>query len=198
MVKVYSMNPMSFDSGPGIRVEVVLCDDDSAGIELTSKELVDRIRKFRPYFGPDGGGVTFKADNIFKYSSFLEEACVICHKAGINICIETNGIDYSDNIDLLNNIDLVILKIESLPLFNYNNYSIESMMNTSNLINKVNEKKINICAKQFIQNGINDTIEYINALKKYISMYGINDIELISDDLDDNKLLELKRILKEV
>ena len=29
-------------------------------------------------------------------------------------------------------------------------------------------------------------------------MYDINDVELISTDLDDNKLQELKRILKEV
>lgn len=198
MVKIYSMNPMSFDSGPGIRVEVVLCDDNEDGIELTSKELVDRIRKFRPYFGPDGGGVTFKGINIFKYSDYLEEVCLICHKAGINTCIETNGIDYSNNNSLLNYIDLVILNIESLPLFNYNNFSIENMMNTSNLISDINEKKINIYAKQFIENGINDTIEYINALKKYISMYNINEIELISNDLDEYKLLELKRVLKEV
>lgn len=198
MIKIYSMNPMSFDSGPGIRVEVVLCEDTDDGIELTSKELVDRIRKFRPYFGPDGGGVTFKGNDIFKYSKYLEEVCLICHKAGINTCIETNGINYNNDSMLLDNIDLVILKIESLPLYNYNNLSIDSMMNTSNLINDLNEKNINICIKQVIESGINDTIDYIEVLKKYVSMYNINDVELISNDLDDNKLLELKNILNEV
>ena len=198
MVKIYSMNPMSFDSGPGIRVEVVLCDDNSEGIQLSSKELVDRIRKFRPYFGPDAGGVTFKGVNIFNYSNYLEEVCTICHKAGISTCIETNGIDYVNNMNLLNNIDFVILKIESLPLFNYNNFSIDNMMNVSNLINDINDKKINIFIKQFIEKGINDTMDYIAALKKYITMYNIKNVELVSTDLDENKLLELKRVLDEV
>ena len=198
MVKIYSMNPMSFDSGPGIRVEVVLCDDNEEGIELSPKALVDRIRKFRPYFGPDDGGVTFKGVNIFNYSDYLEETCIICHKSGISTCIETNGIDYVDNMRLLNYIDFVILKIESLPLYNYNNLSIDNMMNTSNLINDINNKKINVFVKQFIENGINDTIDYIIALKKYVAMYDLKNVELISDSLDENKLIELKEVLNEV
>lgn len=197
MMKIYSINPMSFDSGPGIRVEVILCDNEE-GIELTAKDLVDRIRKFRPYFGPDGGGVTFKGNNIFKYSQYLEETCLICHKAGINTCIETNGIDYSNNNSLLNYVDLIILKIDSLPLYNYNNFSIESMMNTSNLINDINDKNIDVYIKQFIESGVNDTKEYIDVLKKYISMYNISNVELVSNSLDDSVLLELKEKLNEV
>ena len=41
-------------------------------------------------------------------------------------------------------------------------------------------------------------MDYIAALKKYITMYNIKNVELVSTDLDENKLLELKRVLDEV
>lgn len=198
MGKIYSINPMSFDSGPGIRVEVVLVNKGDEFIELSPSELVDRIRKFRPYFGPDDGGVTFKGNNIFEQVNFLSDTCKLCHKAGISTCIETNGFDYSLNEEVLNNIDFVILNIESLPLYNYTNISMDNMMNTNKFINDIIEKNINIRIKQIIKKGINDNIEYIQALKKFINMYGIIDIDLTSHDVEEDRLFELRRILKEV
>lgn len=194
---ILSIDPMSLTSGPGIRVEIYL--DESAELTLTPKETVDRIRKFRPYFGPDGGGVTFKGTNIFKYADYLKETMFICHKAGINTCIETDGLDYSDNKQLLDVIDLAIININSLPLFNYNNLSIEQLMRVDQLINHLSEKKKNIWIKQVIRKELNDSFEYMENLKKYLNRYdNISNIELINYDITDDRLNSFKRILKEV
>ena len=63
---INSINPMAMDCGPGIRVLVDI-EQKEDGIELTPNEMVDRIRKFRPYFGPDNGGVTFTGKDLNKY-----------------------------------------------------------------------------------------------------------------------------------
>lgn len=194
---VLSIDPMSLTSGPGLRVEIYL--DESAELTLTPKETVDRIRKFRPYFGPDGGGVTFKGTNIFKYADYLKETMFICHKAGINTCIETDGLDYTDNKQLLDVIDLVIININSLPLFNYNNLSIEQLMKVDRLINHLSEKKKNIWIKQVIRKELNDSFEYMEHLRKYLNRYdNISNIELVNYDITDDRLDSFKRILKEV
>ncbi len=194
---ILSINPMSFSSGPGIRVEI--CLDASAELTLTPKETVDRIRKFRPYFGPDGGGVTFKGKDIFKYAIYLNETILICHKAGINTCIETDGLNYSESLELLNWIDLVIIDISSLPLYNYHNLSMEQLMNVDRLINQLSEKRKNVWIKQVIKKGLNDSCEYIELLKKYLGRYNnIGNIEIIGDDISYDKLDSFRRILKEV
>ncbi len=196
MGKIESINPMCFDSGPGIRVEVILSSE--SGIELSSNELVDRIRKFRPYFGPDGGGVTFKG-SIFEQTSFLIDTCQLCHKAGINTCIETTGNDYNESIDLLDYIDIVILNINSLPLYNYNNVDLQYLMNTDKLVNKLNEKNSIMWIKQIIKKDINDKEDYIYALKKYIKMYdNIENVILLSDDVESKIIDNFYELIKEV
>lgn len=187
------INPMSFNSGPGIRVEVLI--SNTVGLEVNPKDMVDRIRKFRPYFGPDGGGVTFKGA-LLENIAFLKETCRICHKAGINTCIELSAKKYQNDKELFKDIDLIILSLDSLPLFNYNNLSIEELMNINQFINDASEYKIDIWIKQFIKHGVNDTIEYIECLNKYLRMYNnIRRIELLSEDI---LLEELKNKLKEV
>ena len=166
---ILSIDPMNLNSGPGIRVEIYLSED--AELTMTPIETVNRIRKFRPYFGPDGGGVTFKGKDIFKYADYLKETCLICHKAGINTCIETDGLDYNNDLELLN-------------------YT---------LMNHLNEKNINIWIKQAIQKDINDSCKYFEILKKYLNRYdNIKDIEIIGNDISNDKLNSFQRILKEV
>ena len=104
MINIKEINPITENNGPGIRVEVVLTKD--IGISLTPNEVVDRIRKFRPYIELNGGGVTFVGDicNIEELAS----TCMICHKAGINTCIELNK--YIKEYDLiLKYIDVIII-----------------------------------------------------------------------------------------
>lgn len=197
MGKILSINPMSFTSGPGIRVEVILSNTDE-GMELTPNELVDRIRKFRPYFGPNGGGVTFKGENIFLQSDYISEVCHICHKAGINTCIMTTGNKYNNDENILKYLDLVIIKIESIPLYNYNNITEEEFIKIDSFINKINEKNIPLWINQEIKKNINDNIKYIKLLKKFIRMYqNVQQVDIIGN-IDNESLDELKKVINEV
>lgn len=193
--RVLNIDPMNNDSGPGYRVLITL--DNNSELEMSAKDTVDRIRKFRPYIGPEGGGVTFKGD-LFSQGKYLEETCHICHKAGFTTCIITDGCNYKYNSELLNQIDLVILDIGSLPLYNYNEYSTEKLMDINKFVNHLNEIKKPLWIKQVISKDLNDNEKYILALKKFIRMFdNIYDIELLSDNVSNEDMNEFKRILSE-
>lgn len=194
---ILNIDPMNNSSGPGYRVLITL--DSNGELEMSSNETVDRIRKFRPYIGPEGGGVTFTGD-LFSQIKYLEETCHICHKAGFTTCIITDGCGYiyNDEINLLNQIDLVILKINSLPLYNYNDYSTEKLMEINKFVNYLNEIKKPLWIKQVITKDLNDNEKYILALKKFIRMFdNIADIELLCDNVSESDMDEFKKILSE-
>lgn len=133
MINLEEINPLTFDNGPGIRVKVVLSNNGS--ILLTPNELVDRIRKFRPYIELDNGGVTFTG--IISDIEALSSTCLICHKAGINTCIELTN--YSDEYDIiLKYIDAVILNnFDYIDIIHsrYNNIQIY-VRDNNNLVRK--------------------------------------------------------------
>ncbi len=190
---ITSIEPMGFNSGPGIRVIITM--DELCNLTLTPKDTVNHIRKFRPYFGPDGGGVTFTGTNLFKQIDYIIETCTICHKAGITTCLLTDAKDYEKSLQL-KHIDLVILEITSLPFYNYNNLTTDELMNINKFMNYLNESKIDVWIKQTIKKDCNDDEKYIYELKKFLNMFdNIKDVELISDGIDDKKLNYLGSLL---
>ena len=196
MSKILEINPMSLNSGPGFRVEVILSNNDE-GVELTPNQLVDRIRKFRPYIELNSGGVTFKGDNIFSQSKFLDEVFNICHKAGFKTCIMCNANNYNGE-NIFNHIDIVILSITGLPVYNYNNLTDIDFDNIEKFLKQVNKKNIPLYINQEIYKGINDNLNYINELKKYLKVYqNIKQIDIIGN-IGEESLDELRKVLNEV
>ena len=141
MINVERINPMTVNNGPGIRVEVVLTKNNQ--LSFTPNELVDRIRKFRPYIELNNGGVTFKG--IITNIEALADTCHICHKAGINTCIELT--DYKEEYNIiLKYIDIVILNnleyIDNIKKYNNIEIYIRNNNYTKDLLNENNIKVI--------------------------------------------------------
>lgn len=194
MMYLESINPMSFDSGPGIRVDILL--SESNGVLVNCNDVVNRIRKFRPYFGPDQGGVTFRGD-IFKNVKYMNELCHLCHKAGINTCISVDATEYNLDKSIFEYLDLIIIDIKSLPLYNYNNLDIEKLMNMDKFISDALSFNVELWIRQEI-NSLNNNDKYINALKKFIDMYGnIKNIELYSNEFSMDDIERLKEVIYE-
>lgn len=194
--KISNIDPMSFQDGPGIRTVVEL--NDNGEVELTPEETIDRVRKLRPFIGPDGGGLTITG-SIFDNTDYIIETCHIAHKAGFNTCLRTSFLDYQNVENLFNYIDLVIVDIKSLPLYNYNDLTTEELMNVHKCMNDLNEIKKDVWIKQEIIKNKNDSFEYISKFKKFIGMFdNISDVELISVDLDDTEMDKVIEILNGV
>ena len=161
MGSIKCINPMINMKDLGFRVEIIISND---GFEITSKELTDKIRKFRPYIEVDNGGVLFKGD-ICSQLDFVIECCNICKKAGINTCLETKYTDLY--IDKIRNIDLLILDINEIPLYNKNiEIFINSIHNTD------------IWIRQMIYDSIDDINSFYKKFKnikkvEYIHYEGV-------------------------
>ena len=99
---INSIDTMGLVDGPGIRIIIfmqgcklrcIFCHNPEtwnkkSNIKMTSKEVVDQIRKYRPYIEM-GGGVTFSGGEPLYQSEFLVEMLKMCKKAGIHEFIET-------------------------------------------------------------------------------------------------------------
>lgn len=71
--KIHSIETMGLVDGPGIRfvafmqgcaIRCAYCHNPDTwttegGQEYTPRELVDKIKRYKPYFNSSGGGVTF-------------------------------------------------------------------------------------------------------------------------------------------
>ena len=213
---IHSLETMGLVDGPGIRIVVFMqgcplrclfCHnpetwDKESNIKMTSKEIVDEVRKYRPYIEKDGG-VTFSGGEPLLQSSFLLEMLKMCKDAGIHTAIDTSGTGYSkDYLDqILKYTDLVILDIKAINEENYKKMTGKDMSDFNYFVNKVLENNKKLWLRQVIVPNINDTEEYILDLKKYIKKFkNVEKIELLpyhSMGIEKYKKLNIKYRLED-
>ena len=184
---IHSIETMGLVDGPGIRVVVfmqgcplrcIFCHNPDTWIpdknlEISTTDLVDRIRKFRPYFEDSGGGVTFSGGEPLLQSSFLAETLKICKKAGINTCVDTAGTGYNkdDLEEIFKWTDLFLLDIKAIDPDNYLKITGKSQDEFNYFKEELIKHHKNVWLRQVIIPGINDTEEYILKLKEYIKTF---------------------------
>ena len=192
---VHSIETMGLVDGPNIRIVVFMqgcplrcsfChnpDTWKAGMnkKMTSKEIVDEIRKYRPYIEL-GGGVTFSGGEPLYQSEFLLEMLKLCKKAGIHTCIDTSGTGYDKELldEILKYTDLVILDIKAIDEENYKKITGKNMDMFNYFKDKLIKHNNKLWIRQVIIPTINDNEEYILKLKEYIKEFkNIEKIELL-------------------
>ena len=190
---IHSIETMGLVDGPGIRVVVfmqgcplrcVFCHNPDTwlpkrNLEITTKDLVDRIRKFRPYFEDSGGGVTFSGGEPLYQSEFLADTLKLCKKAGISTCVDTSGTGYDKNYleEIFKWTDLFLLDIKAIDPDNYLKITGKPQDEFNYFKEEVNKHNAKLWLRQVIIPGINDTEEYILKLKEYIKTF--NNVERV-------------------
>ena len=208
---IHSIETMGLLDGPGIRIVVFFqgcplrcsfCHNPDTWIsgnnlEVTSKDIVDIVRKYRSYI-EDGGGITISGGEPLLQSQFLLEVLKLCKKAGIHTCIDTSGNGY--DVELLDEIlkytDLILLDIKALNNTNYKKITGNNMDKFNYFLKRVQELDKKLWIRQVIVPGINDSLEYILKLKKFIkNIKNVDKIELLPYSLigvDKYKKLGIK------
>lgn len=214
---IHSIETMGLVDGPGIRIVVFMqgcrlrcafCHNpDTWGLKsditMTSKEVVDQVRKYRPYIEM-GGGVTFSGGEPLIQSEFLLDMLKLCRKAGIHTCLDTSGTGYNKEYldDILKYTDLVILDIKAINNENYKKMTGLDMDEFNYFKEKLFEHNNKIWLRQVIVPGINDSEEYILKLKEYTEQFNnIEKIELLpyhTMAVDKYKKLNIKYRLEDV
>ncbi len=230
--KINSLETMGLVDGPGIRFVVFLqgcplrcsyChnpetwDLSSYKIELSAEELVEKIKRYRNYFGQDGG-VTFSGGEPLLQKDFLLECLKRCKKEHIHTAIDTAG-SVCGYEEILNYVDLVILDIKAYQEKEYKNLTKRPMTNFLKFLYACQRKEKKMWFRTVIVPGLNDTKEFVLGLKNFISgLKNIEKVELLPyqtlgvskyqklglfyeleniSDMDKEKCQKLQKILEE-
>ena len=230
---IHSIETMGLVDGPGIRIVVFMqgcplrclfCHnpetwDKKSNTKMTSKEIVDEVRKYRPYI-ENGGGVTFSGGEPLLQTEFLIEMLKMCKKAGLHTCIDTSGTGYSKEHleEVLKYTDLVILDIKAIDSTSYKEMTGKDIDEFNYFVEKLLENNNKVWLRQVIVPNINDNEEYILKLKEYIKKFkNVEKKELLpyhsmgiekykklnlkyrlldTQDMDKNRCKELEGLLK--
>lgn len=190
---IASIESTGFVDGPGIRVIVFMqgcplrclyCHNPDIAFYndpkklMTPKQVLDRVMRFKSYFGKDGG-VTFSGGEPLKQPEFLLEALKLCKENNINTALDTSGVGEGYE-ELLNYVDTVILDVKALDSNEYKTLTGLEIDKFNKFLKSVQKKKIDLWLRQVIVPGINDTEENILKLKDYISkLKNVKKVELL-------------------
>ena len=208
---IHSIETMGLVDGPGIRVVVFMqgcplrclfCHNPEtwnkkSDNKMTSKEIVDEVRKYRPYIEKDGG-VTFSGGEPLLQTEYLLEMLKMCKNAGLHTCIDTSGTGYNKEYldEVLKYTDLVILDIKAIDDISYKEMTGKEIDEFNYFVERLNKSNNKVWLRQVIVPNINDNEEYILKLKKYIKkIKNIEKVELLpyhSMGIEKYKKLNLK------
>jgi len=192
--RINSIQSLGTLDGPGIRFVVFMqgcnlrcgyCHNPDTwnlqeGSVTTPEELIDKVIRFKSYFGKDGG-VTVSGGEPLLQAKFVTEFFKLCHKEGINTCLDTSGsILNSDAKELLNHTDRVLLDIKFTNDNDYKTYTGCSLNTPLLFLEELNCLNIPVTIRQVIVPTLNDSNENILKLKDIVKKYNcIDKIELL-------------------
>ena len=177
---INSVESMGLVDGPGVRCVVFLngcnkrclfCHNpemwEKKENNITAKELVNKIKRFKPYF-KNNGGVTFSGGEALLQPKFLIEVFKLLKEENIDIALDTAGIISKYNEEVLKYVDLVLLDIKHTDKESYKKLTGVDIKEQEEFIKLLNKMNKNVWIRQVITPSITDSIDYINSLKEYI------------------------------
>ena len=177
---INSVESMGLVDGPGVRCVVFLngcnkrclfCHNpemwEKKENNITAKELVNKIKRFKPYF-KNNGGVTFSGGEALLQPKFLIEVFKLLKEENIDIALDTAGIISKYNEEVLKYVDLVLLDIKHTDKESYKKLTGADIKEQEEFIKLLNKMNKNVWIRQVITPSITDSIDYINSLKEYI------------------------------
>ena len=230
---INSIETMGLVDGPGIRFVVFLqgcklrckyChnpetwDINGKSQKISAKELVEKIERYKSYYGSDGG-VTFSGGEPLLQPEFLLECLKLCKERGINTALDTAGVGFGNYKEILKYVDLVILDIKAVDEFEYKELVGQPIKYFNEFLKDVQESGNKLWLRQVIVPGINDDKEHILKLKNFVKkIKNVEKVELLPyktlgvhkyqdlginyrlegiEEMDENKCKELEKLLKE-
>lgn len=123
---IHSIETMGTHDGPGVRTVFFLqgcplqcryCHNPDSqcfqgGTAYTVDEIVKLVKRYRPYYGKNGG-VTFSGGEALMQGRFLLAACRALKAEGIHVAVDTSGVGQSAYYEqLFQTVDMFIVDIK--------------------------------------------------------------------------------------
>jgi pyruvate formate lyase activating enzyme len=176
---IHSFQSLGAVDGPGIRFVVFMqgcplrcacCHNPdtweiNAGNQFSSQQILEKVLRFREYFGKDGG-ITVSGGEPLLQAEFVTELFSLCHENGINTCLDTSGAILTSSVKkLLDVTDRVLLDIKYTDSEGYKRYVGCEFEKVISFLEYLNERKIPTTLRQVIIPNLNDSDENISRLK---------------------------------
>ena len=194
MGKIHSFQSLGTVDGPGIRSVVFLqgchlrckcCHNPdtwpySLGQEITAQEIVNKVLRFKTYFGKNGG-ITLSGGEPLLQVGFAKEIFTLCHENGIHTCMDTSGSILTDDVKaLLSETDRVLLDIKYTNDTDYRENAGCGIQTPLAFLDYLNEKKIPTTIRQVIIPTVTDGRENILNLKEIVKAHPcVDKVELL-------------------
>lgn len=148
-------------------------------VEITPEELVERIEKYKNYFGEDGG-VTFSGGEPLLQPEFLLECLRLCKEKNIHTCLDTAGFGFGDYEEILKYTDLIILDIKAVEEDEYTKITGQKILRFKEFLEVAQSLNKKFWLRQVIVPNINDDKFHILKLKQFAStIKNVEKIELL-------------------
>lgn len=192
--KIHSIETMGLVDGPGIRfvafmqgcaIRCAYCHNPDTwttegGQEYTPRELVDKIKRYKPYFNSSGGGVTFSGGEPLLQPEFLLETLKLCKEEGIHTTLDTAGVGFGDYKEILKYTDLVMFDIKHLNKDEYEKLVGKKIDKSLEFLNKCQESGVKMWIRHVVVPGITDSRENIQKVKEFVdNLKNIEKVELL-------------------
>ena len=192
--KVHSIQSLGTVDGPGVRFVVFMqgcplrcgcCHnpdtwDLNGGTEYTPEGIVQKAVRFKEYFG-ENGGITVSGGEPLLQAEFVKEVFELCHKEGINTCLDTSGCILNDSVKkLLSVCDRVLLDLKYTDAEMYREHVGCEFSQVLEFLEYLNTQKIPTTLRQVTIPTLNDNEEEVKALKAVAEQHlCVDKIELL-------------------
>ncbi len=175
---IHSFQSLGAADGPGIRFVVFMqgCNlrcgcchnpdtwECGTGKEYTPQEVFETVRRYKSYFGKDGG-ITVSGGEPLLQAGFVAELFRLCKSDGINTCLDTSGsFINNDVLLLLDECDRVLLDIKYTNDESYRKYVGCSLEKPLEFLKVLQQKGISTWLRQVIIPSLNDDENNIKRL----------------------------------
>lgn len=192
--KVHSIQSLGTVDGPGVRLVVFMqgcplrcgcCHNPDTwvvdgGTDYTPEEIVQKAIRFKEYFG-EKGGITISGGEPLLQAEFVKEVFLLCHKKGINTCLDTSGCVLNDSVkELLSVTDRVLLDLKYTDAELYINHVGCELSQVLEFLKVLDTEKIPTTLRQVTIPTLNDDEESVKALKMTAEQYKcVDKVELL-------------------
>lgn len=194
MADIHSFESMAALDGDGIRYAVFFtgcplrcayCHNPDtwhkSGNEWTAERLVDKIKRYKPYF-KNGGGVTFSGGEPLLNAPFIIETAKLLKKEGIGYAVDTSGsVELTDDIKaVLDRADLVILDLKFYNEESYKKYTKGKFENFVAVGKYCTDNNIRLWLRTVVVPNINDNEESIEKYAQFAKQFKFEKYELLA------------------
>ena len=176
--RINSIQTLGTVDGPGVRFVLFMqgcplrcayCHnpdtwDFAGGEEVSAQEIFEKVKRYREYFGKDGG-ITVSGGEPTAQADFVRELFTLCKSVGIHTALDTSGCIWNDKVEkLLEVTDLCLLDYKMCNSEDYEKYTRCKKESVDSFLSELQKRSIDTWLRQVIVKGINDSAESVKYL----------------------------------